>query len=103
MQLPCTVGVECQLIVTECSHAVTKMTVHHKACVLSREGLWVSRSKFLPGVRIRDQNNESHPPDGQTLGLGERQEGVKLAAVVGSLIELDLRCSQHMEASERVD
>ena len=51
--------------------------------------------KFLPGVRIRDQNNESHPPHGQTLGLGERQEGVKLAAVVGSLIELDLRCSQH--------
>ena len=36
----CTVGVSWQLIVTECSQAVTKITVHHKACALSREALW---------------------------------------------------------------
>ena len=37
--LACTVGVSSQLIVTECIQVITKNTVHHKACALSKEAL----------------------------------------------------------------
>ena len=54
----CTMGVSWQLIVTECSEAVTKITVHYKACALSREALWYKYALKPSGANLKKPSSD---------------------------------------------